>query len=148
MLEKLLSPYPVVTNIPVQWGDMDAFEHANNVVYLQWVESGRIDYFEQIDLMDFSEGVGGILASTDIKYIFPVVYPDTLFVGTRTSEIKEDRFTLETGIFSDKHQRIVALNQAVVVTYDYAALQKAPIPERVLQKIYQLEGKTTFEANL
>ena len=139
MLDTLLSPYPVITTIPVQWGDMDAFEHANNVVYLQWVESGRIDYFEKINLMDFSEGVGAILGSTEIKYIFPVTYPDTLYIGTRTTEIGKDRFILETGIFSEKHKRIVAINKAVIVTYDYSALKKADVPEEVKAKILALE---------
>ncbi|MEO0582868.1 MAG: hypothetical protein AAF135_11640 [Bacteroidota bacterium] len=40
MLDTLLSPYPRITTIPVQWGDRDAFGHAHNVVYLKWAESG------------------------------------------------------------------------------------------------------------
>ena len=34
--------FPVVIELPVQWGEMDAFGHVNNVVYLRWFESGRI----------------------------------------------------------------------------------------------------------
>ncbi|MFA0233455.1 acyl-CoA thioesterase, partial [Vibrio sp. 10N.261.45.A7] len=32
-MEALLSDYPVVTEIPVAWGEMDALNHVNNAVY-------------------------------------------------------------------------------------------------------------------
>src|SRR5687767_1167703 len=40
----------VTVEIPVQWGDMDAFGHVNNTVYFRWFESARIAYFEKIGL--------------------------------------------------------------------------------------------------
>ena len=39
-----LSDYPVLTVIAVLWGDEDAFGHVNNVAYLRWCESARVDY--------------------------------------------------------------------------------------------------------
>ena len=65
--------------IRVQWGDMDALQHVNNTVYLRWVESTRLLFFDQ--LIDGTVGkaaIGPILAWQDIKYIAPVVYPDTV----------------------------------------------------------------------
>ena len=35
----LLADFPVLIAWPVQWGDMDAFQHVNNTVYFRWFES-------------------------------------------------------------------------------------------------------------
>ena len=45
-----LESFQVQVEIPVQWGDMDAAGHVNNVTYLRWCESARIAYFEKVDI--------------------------------------------------------------------------------------------------
>ena len=37
-----LRDFPLVVEIPVQWGDQDAFGHVNNAAYFRWFESARI----------------------------------------------------------------------------------------------------------
>ena len=37
-----LAGYPVRIEVPVAWGEMDAFGHVNNVVYFRYFESARI----------------------------------------------------------------------------------------------------------
>lgn len=141
-LEALLAPYPVITRVPVQWAQMDANQHINNVVYLQWVEAGRVDYFEQIQMLDIVQnphGVGPILASAECKYIYPLIYPDVVLIGTRCTQVQADRFTLETAIVSAQHQRLAALNTAVVVTLDYRERRKAPVPASLRTAILRVE---------
>ena len=48
----LLAEFPVVLTVAVQWGDQDAMQHVNNVVYFRWCESARIAYFGRIGLAD------------------------------------------------------------------------------------------------
>ena len=38
MYDNLLEDYPVVLEIPVAWGDMDALNHVNNTVYLRFLK--------------------------------------------------------------------------------------------------------------
>ena len=40
--------YATRIELPVLWGDMDAFQHVNNVQYFKYFESVRIAYFDQI----------------------------------------------------------------------------------------------------
>ena len=37
-----MDDYPVAVELPVAWGDMDAFGHVNNTVYIRWFETARI----------------------------------------------------------------------------------------------------------
>jgi len=64
-MENLLRDYPVIIEIPLAWGEMDAFQHLNNVVYFRYFESARIAYFDAIEAMTVMEttGVGPILAA-------------------------------------------------------------------------------------
>lgn len=51
-MESLLKDFPVVTKIVVAWGEMDALQHVNNVVYFRYFETARIDYFAHLKLME------------------------------------------------------------------------------------------------
>jgi acyl-CoA thioester hydrolase len=59
-MQDLLKNYPVVIEIPIAWGDMDAFQHVNNIVYFRYFESARIAYFEKLNLNDqmIQTGIG------------------------------------------------------------------------------------------
>ncbi len=137
-----LEDYPLKTSFTVLWGDMDAANHVNNLIYLKWTETARLLYFEQMGMdVSFGPGVAGpILAWQDCKYTFPVTYPDTVHVGIRTLEIKADRFTMECGVFSAKHNRLTAVGKQTIVPYDFGALKKVEMPESWLAGIKAIEG--------
>ena len=62
-MDATLGRYPVSVSIPVAWGEMDAFQHVNNVVYARWLVTARMVYLERIGLVDRmrNEGIGRLL---------------------------------------------------------------------------------------
>ena len=36
-----LAEYSVVLHLPIQWSDLDAYGHVNNLAYLKWFEDAR-----------------------------------------------------------------------------------------------------------
>lgn len=136
-----MAAFPVKTEIRLQWGDMDAAQHVNNVVYLRWFETARVDYFLRLgqDVVFNDDQPGFILASQDCKYLFPITFPDTLIAAVRIAEVKADRFTMHCKMFSRRHQRLAAIANGVVVTYNYAAQKKTEIPRIILEKIADFE---------
>ncbi len=135
--------YPVQLEIPVQWGDMDAFQHVNNLVYLRWFESARIAYMmalgHDISAND-NRQPGVILSWQDCKYIYPVNFPDEVIVGIKVSGIQLDRFHLQCKIFSKRHKRLVAIANGTMVTYDYQNQEKMQVPKKIQEAILRLEG--------
>ena len=123
-----LEDYKVKEEYPVHWGDMDVAKHVNNLIYLHWVESGRIRYFYEMGMDNKFEGVAPIIGWQDCKYIFPMTFPDTAIVGVRTLEIEEDKIILETAVFSKKHERIAAISKQSIIPYSYDDLKKVPLP--------------------
>lgn len=47
-VKSLLAEFPAKIDIDIQWGEMDAFGHVNNIVYLRYVECSRIEYFRAL----------------------------------------------------------------------------------------------------
>ena len=141
-IETLLKHCPVIIETPVAWGQMDAFRHLNNTAYFRFFESGRIAYFERLNLLEYMEetGVGPILASTNCRFKIPLTYPDTVSIGTRVSQMEDDRFTMEYYVASHKHRKIAAEGSGLIVCINYRDNKKVPIPKELKQRIQQLEA--------
>lgn len=140
----MLDDYPVVITVPVAWGEQDAFQHVNNAVYFRYFESARMAYFEESGIYTggMPQGVGPILASTSCRFKLPLTYPDTLSVGVRVQDVGLDRFTMEYALVSAKHQRIAAVGEGLVVSFDYANGCKAALPEEWKRSIQRLAANT------
>jgi len=130
-----------VVDLNIEWGDMDALQHVNNIEYFKYFQVARIAYFEKID----SESVMGetrissILASTQCKFIYPLDYPDSVSVGVRVDAMADQYFTMKYAVVSEKHQRLAAIGDAKVVMFDYVNNQKASIPNEIRKTIIDLE---------
>ena len=144
-MKELIRDYPVVIDMPIAWGDMDAFQHVNNTVYFKHFESARISYFEKIDFLEVMNktGIGPILASTQCTYKIPLTYPDHVTVGAKVDHIEKDRFVMKYAAISHKFKKIAATGEGVLVTFDYQKNKKAPVPEEIRKRILDLEKRVT-----
>jgi len=138
----LRSSFPVVLEIPVQWGEMDAYGHVNNTVYFRYFESARIQYFGRCGLLDsyHKSSVGAILHSTSCRFRLALQYPDTALIGTRVSDVQDDRFTMLYRVVSKTHNTVAAEGQGIIVAFDYATRTKSRIPAEVREAIGRLEA--------
>jgi len=137
----LLKDYPVVIELPVTWGEMDAFNHVNNTVYFRYFESARIAYFEQLGLMDYmrEHNKGPILGSTQCRFKVPLTYPDKVFVGVRVRQLQRDRFVHQYVVVSEQLHRVAAEGEGQIVYYDYSAARKTDLSEAIYRKILALD---------
>ena len=144
-MKELTSAYPVVIEIPIAWGDMDAFQHVNNVVYFKLFESARISYFEKLDFIEVINrtGIGPILASTQCIYKIPLTYPDKITVGAKVDTIEKDRFIMKYAVFSHKHNKLAAFGEGVLVTFDYQNNKKVMIPDEIRKRIIDVENSVS-----
>jgi acyl-CoA thioester hydrolase len=126
----MLEGFPVVVRRPVDWGEMDAMQHVNNVAYFRWMESGRAALFERMGILkEGARGVGVILKSVACDYKAPIKYPDDVAIGVRVQDVGVDRFTIAHAIWSERLGKIAARGDGVVVAYDYDAGAKVPVPD-------------------
>jgi acyl-CoA thioester hydrolase len=146
---ELLSEFPVVLEIPVAWGEMDAMGHVNNAVYLRWFECARMEYFSRIgwEVPPRAGGPGPILAKTNCVFKLPISYPDSIWVGARCDSPETDRFTMHYRVVSKAHQAVAAEGEGRLICFDYATQSKAPLPASLRQTMLELEAGE-YRANL
>ncbi len=138
-----LSALAVIVNEHVRWGDMDAFGHMNNAVFFRLFESSRMAYLERINFCDpeLNDGLGPILAHTECYFRKPLVYPQSIRIGTRVRTLENDRFTMDYGLFiNDDEPVMAACGSGLVICYDYRQNRRATIPPPVAGKIRDVEG--------
>lgn len=138
----LLEGFPVAVEVPVAWGEMDAFGHVNNTVYFRYFETARIAYFEALEWIAgaAARGVGPILASADCRFRLPLTYPDRVVVGARVDDVTDQGFLMHYRAVSLRHRRTAAEGTGRIVSFDYQAGRKAPLPAEVAERIAHLES--------
>jgi len=126
----MLTGFPVVIGRPVDWGEMDAMQHVNNVAYLRWFENGRAALFHRLGLVvDGSAVVAPILKSVACTFRAAVVYPDDVKIGVKVTDVGADRFTIAHAVWSERLQRVCADGDGVIVAFDYVAKSKCGLPD-------------------
>ena len=121
--------------IPVAWGEMDAFQHVNNTVYLRWFETARIEWLTRVEFGE-KGGAGPILARTEIDYRLPLAWPDTIEVAIGVVAIGKSSVTLGYRVTSEKNgAAVVAEGTTVVVLFDYAANRSVPLGDGLRARI-------------
>ena len=141
-LEKFNSLYAIQVELPVQWGDMDAFNHVNNAMYFRYFESARIAYFEKLGLLNNNSKnhVAPILAETQCRYKMPLNYPDNILVGTRIIEHHSHGFLMEYAIYSKQLMKITSIGSGRIVMLNYLTHEKVAVDAEILEKISVIEN--------
>jgi acyl-CoA thioester hydrolase len=138
-----LIEFPVVITVPLLWGDHDNFGHVNNLAYLRWCETARVEYLVRIDFWPPlpPAGVGPILASISCNYKRQLTYPDTIYTGARVTRIGNRSFQLQHCVVSKTLDAIAAEVESTIVVLDYGRNETVPIPEHCRRAIEELESK-------
>lgn len=140
-LSPLLSGFPIVTTIPILWGDEDSFAHVNNLAYLRWCESSRVEYMIRAGFWSETPptGTGPILANVNCNYKAPLNYPDTVEVGTRVVSIGNSSIRMEQVVVSRALQAIAASVDSTVVLLDYRAGRPVRVTDEMREAIAAIE---------
>ncbi|MDN3398537.1 acyl-CoA thioesterase [Psychrobacter sp. APC 3426] len=141
-----LANYPVIHNQPIHWGEMDAFNHLNNVVFYRYAESARIAYLQILGMFDGS--MVTVLAQSSCQYLRPVVYPDTLLLGVRCQRLGTTSIVIEYSYYSTAQQAVVATAEAVIVRLESDGKTKLPWTLEERERLLALEQTVGHTPNL
>jgi acyl-CoA thioester hydrolase len=139
--DELFRTFPVIVSQAVLWGEMDSYQHVNNVAYFRYFENGRLEYVRRAGWFEIEKatGIGPILASTQARFRRAITYPDTIHIGTRLLDMKDDRFTVEHRIVSETLNDVATEGQGLIVSFHYKSGKKIALPEELKEKIRALE---------
>ena len=140
--DELFRTFPVIVTQAVLWGEMDSYQHVNNVAYFRYFENGRLEYVRRAGWVEIEKatGIGPILASTQARFRRALTYPDTIHIGTRLLDMKDDRFTVEHRIVSEALNDIATEGQGLIVSFHHPSGKKMPLPAELKERIRALEA--------
>ena len=136
------SEFRFFTPSPTRWGDCDMFGHVNNVQFVRYYESGRLDYFKRI--LDLEAGPNPeetlIIADLQVSFLQQINHPCALEVGSRICRLGNSSFDFETALFAPGENQPRSTAKAICVWFDYRNNRSVPIPAAARQTIQQFEG--------
>ncbi|SLN14656.1 acyl-CoA thioesterase [Pseudooctadecabacter jejudonensis] len=122
----------------VRFGELDVLNHVNNVVYLRWYETLRVQYLEDYDIYD--------LAGPDPKFVVKTVGLDfraevkrasTYINVARTTQMRTTSFTQEYATFVDGQITTTGHCVCVVLNQDNS---KRPLTDGLRQLFIDRDG--------
>lgn len=128
----------------VRWGDMDAFGHVNNSVYLSYFEQARADWWYHIgartpDGAD-NQACGPVVLTANCHFIRPLFYPDHLLIDVYASPPGRSSFLLEYVIHKQGDEETVYTRGSTkIVWVDYEAGRAVRLPQSILSNLPEKE---------
>ncbi len=118
----------------VRFGDLDAMRHLNNVVFLRYFETARIQYFQHLieshDPAHPERDVFGLIfAECHINYRATVAFDESVAITCSVSDVR--RSSVRVPFRMHVEERLVAEGYGVLVGFDYDKQAAAPLPDEV-----------------
>ncbi len=136
----------------IYWGDQDTMGHVNNVMYVRYAESGRVNWtrkygthFDTANRQKWNElltskGYGLILKSITVDFKFPMMWPDKICVYHKLRSrptASSESMLLDVMILSELRQRPAARCLEDVVVYHYPTAKKSPLAPFMLKQFQE-----------
>ena len=123
--------------IQVRFSDIDVMGHVNNAVYLNYFETARMHYFNQILGEDWDWNTDGIiLMRNEIDYIKSVLLRDTPIIDISVLKIGTKSF--ELGYELKVNDVIYTRGKSVLVCFNYKEQKTCEIPFSLRSRLEEL----------
>jgi acyl-CoA thioester hydrolase len=129
--------WPYTHTERVRFGDLDAMKHLNNVVFLRYFETARINYLNELmeshDPVNRADGFGFIFARCQIDYRSPAHFDEEVAIRVRPTEIGTKSLKLEFEMAVG--ERLIAEGHGILVGYDYESGETVPLPDALKKRL-------------
>ena len=142
--------YSVTVETVVRWRDLDAYNHVNNSVYLNYFEEGRMAYYFRIaelagvsaDNQEIFDGFATVLAKTDIEFKGQGKLHETLVIGIRYTAIRKIFMEAEYGIFVKSTGQLLARGHSTQVSVGKEKMKPMRVHADFIRLARQIEGES------
>ena len=119
------------TTVNTHWGDMDGLRHINHAKYLTYMETARLDLYNQIGhaLDKWEDEESSILASMEVNYIGQAVHPSIFEIGQRITRIGTKSYDIFTAIFKKGEKIPILQANFILVSINYNTGKTIPVPD-------------------
>jgi acyl-CoA thioester hydrolase len=146
--QKPWEKFSVTIETVVRWRDLDAYNHVNNSVYLNYFEEGRIAYYFRLaelaglpaDNPEIFDGFSTVLANTNIEFKGQGRLHETLVIGIRYTAIRKIFLEAEYGIYNKATGQLLARGSSTQVAIDLRTNKPVRVHASFTELARKLEG--------
>ncbi len=130
--------YKLSLELRIDFSDLDLYRHVNNLTFIRFMQSGRVNLWEAVGLSGMYEeqNKGAILVSSHCDFKRSLYYPGTAIVKTKVSFLKNSSFGIDHIILNSKGE-ICATGHDVAACYDFKTNTTFSIPSGLREKLDQ-----------
>ncbi len=127
--------------ITVRYRDLDPQGHVNNSVYLTYLETARIGYYQQVGIYHPGHRIltGMVVVRNEIDYLAPIQLGEAVQVGLRVERLGTKSITFTFQMDSLPGGKALARGRSMMVAYDNETELGIPIPPVWREKIIHYE---------
>ncbi|SHN16598.1 acyl-CoA thioesterase [Cryptosporangium aurantiacum] len=125
--------YPFQHEIHARYGDMDSFQHVNNVAIARFHEDARVAFLRSLFGVEIALRSGEyhfLVAEVRVTYLAEVAYPGAYRIGVGVGRIGRSSIVLNSGLFQG--DECLGLCDTVQVNMDHAGPTALPEERRRL----------------
>ena len=127
--------------IPVRWGDMDAYNHVNNTIYFRYCEQARIEWLESLGfVVRTDQQTGPVIINAACTFLIPVTYPATIVLQMFAGELGRSSLMTWYQMRIEGDERMYAEGSSKVVWMDHGTGRSVPLPAE-LRELVETAGK-------
>jgi len=136
MMNLQRSDFDFWSSMKTRWRDMDALGHLNHAIYLEYMETARVDFYIQLGFSGIRKDMdeSTILGSMDVHYLSQVKHPASLDVGHRICRVGSKSFDFLAAIFKKNEEKPVCSALFKMVAFNYDLNKAIPVPNLIREK--------------
>jgi acyl-CoA thioester hydrolase len=117
--------------IPVRWGDMDAYGHVNNTLYFRYFEEVRFKWLKEKGV-PIKGDTHPVVVTIGCTFLRPLFYPENLRIDVFISEPGRSSFMVTYKLYSESQPETPAAEgYSKVVWVSSADGKSVPLPDAV-----------------
>ena len=125
--------------LPVQFRDIDQIGHVNHAVYLQYMETARVELARRLGMIRDVSSSSFIVAMAHAEYKKPIRDEPRVTVSCWVSRVGDRSWDLDYTVSAGRVE--FAIGRTTQVGYDYDTLSTVRISEKLRKALRKYAGK-------
>ncbi|MHA7056597.1 acyl-CoA thioesterase [Aquimarina sp. M1] len=132
------SDFKLSLKLRIDWSEMDTYQHINNVNFMKYMQSARVQFWEVSGLSKLYAETkkGPMLVSTKCDFKNPLFFPGNVLIKTKVAFIKNSSFGLYHELYNDD-STLCAIGHDVAVCFDFNIDQTFKISDQLREVMNQ-----------
>jgi len=119
-------------SLPLRWGDMDAYGHINNVLYIRYLEEARVQLLIKLGASLEGAAQAPVIINVGYTFLRPLVYPDNIRIDCFVAEPGRSSFMIYYHVYAQSNPEVrVGEGSSKVVWMDHASGRSVTLPDSI-----------------